>query len=52
MSVPDEGYSRNALCALNMKSTFLLHEYLSLLPLLISIPSVEYTKPRKTSSCD
>ena len=25
LSVPDEGYSRNALCALNLISTFLLH---------------------------
>jgi hypothetical protein len=25
LSVPDEGYSRNALCALNLIATFLLH---------------------------
>ena len=25
LSVPDEGYSRNALCALNLKSMFLLY---------------------------
>ena len=24
LSVPDEGYSKNGLCALNLKSTFLL----------------------------
>ena len=26
-NVPDEGYSRNAPCALNLISTFLLHVY-------------------------
>ena len=27
LSVPDEGYSRNASCALNLISTFLLIQY-------------------------
>jgi len=27
LSVPDEGYSRNESCALNLISTFLLKEY-------------------------
>jgi len=32
MSVPDEGYSRNASCALNLISTFLCYEQMSFFP--------------------
>ena len=48
LSVPDEGYSRNASCTLNLISTFYCNQFLSPLMLWVRLP----LRVMSTTLCD